>query len=180
MNDLAQQVRDLCMLPDIKRWLGGPLYTSGIERHLRQAEAFISGCLPQRQRYSVGYCVLRKERVVGYLELTVMQNSLPTACERTYIGLNGRLDYVQGKVIAVHPSYRKTDVTYELIKKLIEVSEQLEQGIMGDVIASNTCALKAFSKFHIDKLFEWKNPHGTLMCRIGRSNKKDFYKGIIL
>jgi len=174
MTCIEEEIRRLCMQKDIVDMLGGPTYTAEIRRHLQQYQQFLQKGLPEKRRFGLGTYSLRSGLVAGYFSFTVLDNANPTAYERACIGLEGRLDYVQGKKIAVHPDFRGSGLSGELLSIGLTVAKHSGKDFVADFKAENHAVIIFLEKHHITILHEWITLKGTRMYRAGIANEEIF------
>ncbi len=166
---VSEGVRELFdALPrEAKAFLGGPPFSADIEREVANWEAFRARGLPDRQRVSLGSFVYDDGMLVGYQSMTVLRDAAPTAYERTYLGLDGVLNYVQGKRIMVHPNWRGSGVAHSLLYQEVELARALGLRFVADVHAGNARAQKFLADYGFAMTREWRTRNGSLMHRMG-------------
>jgi GNAT superfamily N-acetyltransferase len=166
---IASEVWQISSLPQVKKWLGGPLYLPEVVRAIQNYGLYhANNCeLPSRERVLLGYCSINgADKVVGYQDTTILREANPTQYEKDHLNLKGTLDYAQCKVVLVDPVHWGRGIGNELVEssKALALKHGLEWVV--DVKADNKNAIGLFKHHGAVYQFSWINRPGKVMHRM--------------
>jgi hypothetical protein len=172
MESVGEQVRILFKKLSLEQqiFLGGPPFSSSVDREIANFELYKKNGLPNRKRVCLGTTQSdSNNNIIGYQSTTIIRNANPTFYEHKYIQLNNTLDYVQLKKILIHPNYQGKNISSILLNDSIQLAKELNIPIVTDVSASNMRVINFLAKHDIINKYEWHTPKGTLMYRLSKN-----------
>lgn len=167
---IENKIRDLFLSLDStdKNFLGGIPYPSDIKRQLNNYELYLQNGLPTRSRVNIGKVLIEDDTVLGYSSFTIIRNANPTKYEKEFIGLDGKLNYLQFKGLLINPEFRGMGLGLEFGKYRLGIAEKLELPVVCDIKVVNEKNYKLLKKQGFKESFNWKSPSGTEMIRFLR------------
>lgn len=170
MTIVVEKVMDLFLSLDSidKNFLGGIPHSINIERQLNNYKLYLKNGLPTRSRVNIGKVLIEDDMVLGYSSFTVIKNANPTIYEKEFIGLDGKLNYLQFKGLLINPDFREQGLGLEFGKYRLGIAEKLELPVVCDIKVANEKNYKLLKKQGFKESFNWKNQKGTAMIRFLR------------
>ena len=171
VSELAEGVRSLAKSfdRDIQLLLGGPPFTSEVQREIQNFIDYQDCNLPRRKRSSLGMCAFEENQgVIGYQAMTLLRDANPTPYERDNIGLDKPLNYAHLKLTMTHPDYWGTRVSSDLLQMRLNIARRVANFAVVDIKAENERSLGFFAKHDFQDSFLWQTPKGTVMQRMTR------------
>lgn len=151
-----------------KNFLGGIPYESDIERQIKNHDLYLENGLPKRARVNMGKLEFENSKIIGYTQFTILTNANPTKYEKEFIGIDGKLNYLQLKNILVDKDYRQKGIGESLVKYRLDIANRHNKTVVSDVKINNKNTINLLKKFGFEEYKKWSTPNGADMIRFLR------------
>ena len=172
MITIGEKVRNLCkeLSREQQMFLGGPPFSSEINKEIENFERYNKEGLPARKRISLGIPEFDNDNhIIGYQSTTIILDANPTMYEKEYLHLEQSLRYAQLKKIFVHPNHQGSNIAGIMLNESLGFADEFDIDWVTDVKTSNTRMIHFLAKHGIIEHYLWMTAKDTPMYRFQKS-----------